>query len=184
MNINTKPLVGAEIIAATWDMGEIFVKGLPNVLKYARVGSATYLNEANDVDFMVLIDSTKNQSALNPPVMDYCQRLTIIGFSWCDDYDRKEGEWQAMKMNHLNLIITDSTERFDKQIVATEVCKYLHLTKKHDRIAICRIVRDGLTSEQAIEVQNRELAIEEHGDTPLSPRIGEHNGGPYDTRKS
>lgn len=181
--INVQPLHGPAAIALAWDMGEAFVKQLPHVIGWAKVGSATYLDPANDVDFMLLIDGKGMDGAIGVPVMDYCSRiLTAIGFSWCDDYDRKEGEWQAMKMNHLNLIVTDSKERFDKQVVATEVCKYLHLTKKHDRIAICRMVRDGLTSEQAINVQNRELAAEEH-DAKVS-RLGEHNGGDYDTRKS
>ena len=47
--------IEAEIAAGT-----MLITTLPGVLDFALIGSAMYMREANDVDFAVLIDPSRN----------------------------------------------------------------------------------------------------------------------------
>lgn len=120
-------------------IGESLISTLPNVLDSALIGSALYMTDAKDVDFAILIDGNAT---------DYATALTVEGFDLCSDYDVREGAWDAVRKGNLNLMITHSSEFFRGYKTAMEVCKALRLTNKADRIMVCQIVRDGLTSDQ------------------------------------
>jgi hypothetical protein len=62
------------------DAGEALIPTLPNVLDFALIGSASYLPEAGDVDFAVLIDPALN-------AVDYTGQMVQDGWGNCGEYD-------------------------------------------------------------------------------------------------
>lgn len=123
--------IPAEIAA-----GEAHIKTMPMVLDYALIGSAMYLEGAQDVDFAVLIDPACN-------AIDYAGQMVSDGWGNCGDYDGVGGIWAAVRRENLNLMVSHDPKFFADYKTAMEVCKALKLTHKEDRIAVCQIVRDG-----------------------------------------
>jgi len=110
------------------------------VKEFALIGSAAYMPEqANDVDFALLIDAD---------VPTFASEMG--GFERCGDYDQGyiDGQWTAMRRGNLNLMITADVDWYRKYIQAMQVCKYLKIADKIDRIAVCKIVRDGFDADQ------------------------------------
>lgn len=125
--------------------GETFIKTLPQVRDFALIGSASYLPDANDVDFAVLIDDFDSGGAV-----DYASKLVMDGWGNCGEYDGVGGIWAAVRRENLNLMVTHDTKFFADYKTAMEVCKALHLTNKQDRIAVCQIVRDGKKADEVL----------------------------------
>lgn len=128
--------------------GEAFIATLPNVLQHRLIGSAAFMPEqAADVDFALLIDEDQVLT-----LGEYV-RHHLVGeqdFSMCGDYDAGNGFnkiWTSVRRGNLNLMVTDDADWYEKYTTAMEVCKYLQIGSKDQRIAICRIVRDGWTAE-------------------------------------
>lgn len=125
------------------DAGEALIPTLPNVLDFALIGSASYLPEAGDVDFAVLIDPALN-------AVDYAGQMVQDGWGNCGEYDGVGGIWAAVRRENLNLMVTHDPKFFADYKTAMEVCKALHLTHKQDRIAVCQIVRDGKKADDVM----------------------------------
>jgi hypothetical protein len=128
-------------IPAEIEAAKAFIPTLPHVLDFALIGSASYLPNASDVDFAVLID----HQAAN--AVDYTVRMANDGWGTCGEYDGVGGIWGAVRRENLNLMVTHDPKFFADYKTAMEVCKALHLTHKEDRIAVCQIVRDGKKAE-------------------------------------
>ncbi len=123
--------------------GEALIQTLPDVLDFALIGSASYLPDAADVDFAVLIDPRLN-------AMDYTSMLIKDGWCSCGDYNNIDSIWDAVRRENLNLIVTHDPKFFTDFKTTMEVCKALHLTHKRDRIAVCHIVRDGMKADEVM----------------------------------
>lgn len=128
--------------------GEALIATLPEVLRSRLIGSAAFMPaQAADVDFAVLIDD-----AAVLTLREYVAHH-LIGqqdFEMCGDYSAGDGfneVWTSVRRGNLNLMVTDNEAWFAKYTAAMEVCKYLQIGSKDQRIAICRIVRDGWTAE-------------------------------------
>ena len=127
--------IEAEIAAGT-----MLITTLPGVLDFALIGSAMYMREANDVDFAVLIDPSRN-------AVDYAMGMQSEGWGQCSDYDGVGGIWAAVRRENINLMVSHDPKFFADYKTAMEVCKALKLKHKEDRIAVCQIVRDGKKAE-------------------------------------
>lgn len=119
--------------------GTSLLQAAPNVEAFALIGSALYLpaDQVNDVDFAVL---------LKPGTLafEHLARMTTSG-DWkpCGEYDTTGSDaWGAVRKGNLNLMVTHDRVFFDGYKMAMEVCRVLNLTRKEDRIAVCRVVRD------------------------------------------
>ena len=123
--------------------GEALIPTLPSVLGFALIGSASYLPEAGDVDFAVLIDPAIN-------AVDYAAQMANDGWGNCGEYDGVGGIWAAVRRENLNLMVTHDPKFFSDYKTAMEVCKALNLQHKQDRIAVCQIVRDGKKSDEVM----------------------------------
>lgn len=119
--------------------GRALVAALPGVIDHALIGSAMYLPTPNDVDFAVLVPDD---------CISFADQLARDGWGNCGEYDSTEGVWCAIRREGLNLMVTHDRGFFDRYKTAMEVCKALRLEHKEDRIAVCQIVRDGLTADQ------------------------------------
>lgn len=134
----TAPFAIAEEVAA----GRALVGALAEVQAFALIGSALYLPDAQDVDFAVLINPTLN-------AIDYSSQMVRDGWGNCGEYDGVGGIWAAVRRGNLNLMVTHDPEFYKGYLTAMEVCKVLGLRNKHERVAVCQIVRDGKTAEEA-----------------------------------
>lgn len=123
--------------------GEALIQTLPDVLDFALIGSASYLPNAVDVDFAVLINPSLN-------VVDYTDAMLQNGWRNCGEYDSVDGIWTAVRRNNLNLMVMHDPKYFTDFKTAMEVCKALHLIHKQDRIAVCQIVRDGKKADEVM----------------------------------
>lgn len=104
----------------------------PWVVAFSRMGSSLVLANPKDVDFVVLI----KEDAPN-------LRWPFPSFAACSSEDYGDDSWCAVRKGHVNLIITKDEEFFDRTEMATKLIIRLHLTEKHDRQAVHKIVVDG-----------------------------------------
>ena len=131
-------------IKAEIEAGKKVIAGLPDVICFSLIGSAMYLEDANDVDFVVLTEWRKASSLA-------CE-LINKGWSPCSNYevsdDTKVGQFEAVRLGNLNLIITYDLKFYTDYKTAMEVCKALRLIHREDRVAVCQIVRDGRSANE------------------------------------
>mgnify|MGYP001236544418 CR=1 FL=1 len=131
-------------LQATIDEGNAFLCTLSSVAAWRLIGSAQYLpaDQVNDVDFAVLL-----QSELDPA--RYATNLQDTGWGKCSEYDQTTGLWFAVRRGDLNLMLTSDPGFYEKYLLAMEVCQGLRLAEKAQRVAVCAIVRDGLSAAEA-----------------------------------
>lgn len=129
------------------DAAAAFIASLPFVVRFAPIGSATYMpaDQVGDIDFAVRLKMSQDAT-------DYCREVLMAqhGFEDCADYDTTSGKvlWRAVRRGDLNLIVTTDGDWYERYLTATEVCKALRIADKAKRIAVCQIVRDGRTAEE------------------------------------
>lgn len=129
-------------IAAEVAAGRELIMKLAGVQEFALIGSALYLPDAHDVDFAIRISSDLN-------AVDFAEQMHRDGWGNCGEYDGVGGIWAAIRRENLNLMVTHDAAFYKGYVTAMEVCKALGLQNKHERIAVCQIVRDGKTAEEA-----------------------------------
>lgn len=134
-------------VKAEIEEGKKIIANLPYVRDFCLIGSAMYLDDANDVDFLVLTE-------LAVPANEFAYRLVNAGWSPCSKYEVSDGSgcspFAAVRLGNLNLIITHDTKFYERYKTAMEVCKALRLVHREDRIAVCQIVRDGRIADEVI----------------------------------
>jgi hypothetical protein len=128
-----KPWIDLEIFLATLQIGKA-------IRDHQLVGSTYTLGHGRDIDFAVLIAET-----------DLNVRPVWLGVEWQrEGSDAYEGNIFASYRNgNFNLIVMNDAEVYRKYLTAMEVCKALKLQTRRERVIVCRIVRDGMTAEQA-----------------------------------
>lgn len=112
------------------------------VLDFALIGSAVYHDDPKDVDFLVLAkgdDFREDARWSFGPGWDLC----------AGQYDEQDDKWGALRKGDVNLIVTVDPEWFKGAKLANEVCALLKLQDKADRVAVYRVVRDGMSAEAA-----------------------------------
>lgn len=112
--------------------------GIPSE-QVALVGSTYSLGHGNDLDILVLGDM-------------YALSNTLEGMGWTREtlfihYDNTD--FISLRKDNVNLLLTDDQEFFERFKLAAEVCKVLNLADRRARILVHRVVRDGLSSEEA-----------------------------------
>lgn len=108
-----------------------FLEALPVHVKCALVGSTYILGEGNDIDIMWLVS-------------DYTEATRLLikeGYVYDKDYE--DDRFASLRKDDVNIIVTAETDRYNNTLVACEVCKYLKVAARDDRIAVHRIIRDG-----------------------------------------
>lgn len=115
---------------------------LPFDTKYAEaalVGSAYTMGAGQDIDLLLLVDN-KDVSRFTLT----CKGAEVGGSS---DPLAMQDCWESMRLGKLNILLCDDEEFFEKWKTAAEVCKYLKLGIKQQRVDVHRIIMDGLTAE-------------------------------------
>lgn len=119
------------------------------VLSFKLVGSACYMPEPKDIDFLVLVDWTPDDF-LADGTFGAEVRWWWPGFDLCEgEYDDKGDQWLAVRKGDINLIVTHDKGWYERASLANSVCHLLKLENKVDRVAVYRLVRDGQGVEQA-----------------------------------
>ena len=140
--------VGSPFAVSTIDIAKEIADGvlflhsqIVDIDDFALIGSALYRPDAKDVDFAVMLRSGRE-------AMPTADRLCMgFGFEHCGEYDGAGGFWCSLRRGKLNLMLTHSRKFYDGYRTAMEVCKVLNVDRKDDRIAVCKVVRDGLTAD-------------------------------------
>jgi hypothetical protein len=112
------------------------------VLDFDPVGSAVYMEEAKDLDVLVLYDA--------PSFLTDAR--WAFGPDWylcAGEYSDTDESWGAIRKGAVNLIITVDRAWYDGMLKASRVCEALGLQDKGDRIIVHRIVRDGYDATDA-----------------------------------
>lgn len=126
-------------LKAEREQAEKFLLALDPVIEIALIGSATFMpDEANDVDYAVLVRGDPYRFA----------EKHLEGFTPCGE-DESYGDWCSMRRGVLNVMVTSDETWYRNYVQAMHVCAFLKLRNKDDRIAVCKIVRDEMTAEQA-----------------------------------
>lgn len=118
---------------------------------WALVGSAAWMPDPADIDFIVRIEN---------PVGLYSY-LTSLGWQDCDKIGvyEMQGEWMAVRKGNINLLLTADRDWMTRMIQATEVCKYLRLTDKSQRVAVNQIIRDGKLADDFLPLVFEETKL-------------------------
>ncbi len=84
--------------------------------------------------------------------MAYLSELIMQGWDHCgEEYDTQHGTWGAVRRGDINLMVTHNRVFFDGYKRAMEVCKVLGLKRKEQRIAVCKVVRDGMSADEVAD---------------------------------
>lgn len=131
--------------------GAAFIAGLPQVKRQHLIGSAAFLPEtAADVDFAVFVEPSRFSSTVNSTVQTL---MAEHGFEACGEYDTSGASaWTAVRRGHLNLMVTNDEAWFERYVTAMEVCKFLKVANKQQRIGVCQIVRDGRPADEVLQL--------------------------------
>lgn len=75
---------------------------------------------------------------------DVYEALEAMGFTPCDanEYDDQIQDWRAFRRGKLNLIVTHCTRFYNGFVLATLIAKDMNLTRKEDRVALFRSMRE------------------------------------------
>lgn len=105
---------------------------LPGAIHVELLGSALYLENPNDIDIGVLVEDFSK----------FMQDRLVEGWESTGDYSMSGTDWGSIHLGKINMIVMADPDRMERFHLAMQVCKYLNLTEKKDRIAVCQIVRD------------------------------------------
>ena len=116
-----------------------FLRRHPQVAYASLVGSTAVLGEGADVDLLVMLEQgVKHKGWKAREESIPCLDNTYEG----------SGDFSASRAGVFNYIVVDDQELYSGWLAAGEVCKYLQLKDKAQRIAVHRIVRDGLDADE------------------------------------
>lgn len=120
-------IITAERLLRNWTCAE----------KYQLVGSAMYMQNPNDVDYLILL-----KPATDP---NYIAKELEIRENWVISKIESPDspKFISIRNGNLNFLITTDREYYYGFVRAMEVCLALKLECKADRIKVCRIIRDG-----------------------------------------
>ena len=101
------------------------------------VGSTYIYGEGNDIDILILLDSTGGS----------IEELRLPGWEYGGSTPKSGDKWCSWKQGHINLLVTGDETYFNAWVTAAEVCKYLFLKRsivldKPERIAVHAIIMD------------------------------------------
>jgi hypothetical protein len=101
------------------------------------VGSTYIHGQGNDIDILVLLDSTGGS----------VDELRLPGWVYGGSTPKSGDKWCSWKQGDINLLVTADQTYFNAWVTATEVCKYLFLKRgivldKPERIAVHAIIMD------------------------------------------
>lgn len=111
--------------------GSKFLASNPRIESFQLFGSASYLPDPKDVDFIVLLADGD------------CIHDALPSLSWSAVYNACAPEvyWRAARDGDINYIVTTCQDFYDKSILANEVCAALNLQDKDDRVKVFTIIR-------------------------------------------
>ena len=138
---------------------EKFLSKTEGVIDHDLIGSAAWLPDPKDVDYIVLIKEDELSGA-DYTVTAFCNGLLPLGFENCGDYEMAMNGWNAVRRGDLNLIVTAVEESYHAYRKAMIVCQALNLIDKKDRRMVCRILRDDMPIEEARQKWETEAEIE------------------------
>lgn len=111
------------------------------IREFQMVGSTYTLGKGRDIDFAVLVS---DQFYLQE------QPEWLVGEWMREGADVYEGNsFASYRQGDINIIVMHDHDIYQKFLTAMEVCKVLKLQTRKQRVLVCRIVRDGMTAEQA-----------------------------------
>jgi len=149
---------------------ERFLGATTNVIDFGLIGSAAWLPQPKDVDYIVLIEDSDERGP-DFSVTAFCNALLPQGFENCGDYEMAMNGWNAVRRDDLNLIVTAVEDSYHAYRKAMIVCQALNLTDKKDRRMVCRILRDDLSLDEAKDKWNTEAQIEAAAQPSQAPVV-------------
>lgn len=116
--------------------GDLFSMG---ALSVALVGSTYIVGEGKDIDLLAFAE---DRDAIETA-------LQVRGYvrEGGESYNPQEDEFVSMRKDEFNVILTSDREFFASWVQAAEVCKYLKLADKEQRVMVHRIIVDGWSAE-------------------------------------
>ena len=112
------------------------IERIPGHLKHRLVGSTYILGAGNDKDYMILVSNFREAS-----------KYVSLSTQFEADKDYDDDRFASYRYGDVNWIVTSNPARYEATLVAAEVCKFLKVGSRDDRIAVHRIIRDGATAE-------------------------------------
>lgn len=100
------------------------------------VGTLYTLGEGNDMDICVLVRD----------VDDAVVSLEEHGYEQTGRAGYADDEFTTFRKGHVNLLLSEDKEWFNKFLTAAEVCRYLKTADKTQRKAIHRIIMNDATA--------------------------------------
>ena len=95
-------------------------------LEYYHTGSRLVAKTHwDDVDFVVKVDN----------IAKYKDQLASEGWSDNDEYKELEKEFESVKKNNINIILTQDQEYFNKWVEASNIVSTYQIKEKDNRIA-------------------------------------------------
>jgi hypothetical protein len=123
-----------------FDAGQEAFK-VPGHIESQLVGSAYTVGDgaqANDVDILVLVSDLDD-------AIDYCHCQGFCSMEGRKEYDIEVAH--PVKRGVQNLLLTADRAWYLRFIAAAEVCRYLQLAERTQRVAVHKIVRDRHTAD-------------------------------------
>jgi hypothetical protein len=123
------------------NLGELILKPRIDmeVIRFDFTGSQVIGGATSDSDFDILVQVKE----IHPT-----ENYNTGGYEWhAVDYGMvgEDINFQSLKHESVNLILTNKTEFYDLFMLATKTARMLNLTKKEDRIRLFQFILYGVT---------------------------------------
>ena len=123
--------------------------GLIGYISHQVVGSTYVFGEGNDKDVLVLVENAIQA------------RNHALERGWRLETTREyEGtKFYSLRRGDDNVLIVEDPEYYADFLTASEVCRYLQLADKNDRVMVHKIIRDGhrLTEEDEANIRVKQM---------------------------
>lgn len=104
---------------------------------------------ANDSDVLVLV---KDKAVARTELISGFEDIKRGG----SENEHQPDCWESFKVGKLNVLVTEDEEFFKQFKLAAEVCRYLKLQDKGQRVAVHMILMDGFVADQLIHTKEQQ----------------------------
>jgi hypothetical protein len=130
----------------------VLLNGHDEVVMFDMVGSGLYVEDPKDIDFVVLLKPGTDVHTWYP---EYDRTWNV-----CSEAYDESHLWRALRKGGINLLVTADAAWADGCSQAAAVCAALGLESKADRVRVHRVIRDGMSWEDAKAAPMREGVTE------------------------
>lgn len=117
---------------------------LDRVQDVTHIGSSRYWEQYADVDLLVLIEGEVTSWRRSDGDV-----LCSGEYAFLPEASGGHMQWKALRNGDVNLIVTNDLLFYARYLNADEVCRALELPHKYQRVIVHRVLRDGMTWQEA-----------------------------------